>query len=70
MKKLTIEIQYDENDRDIRDNLLAALEAAEWARVSGDNKFTLIRGELQFPADSIRHYATVNRQAGVKGGCW
>lgn len=68
MKKLTIEIQFD--DSEVAALLSDAMDLAEWARVTGDNNYTVIRGELQIPADSIRHYATVNRQAGVKGGCW
>lgn len=72
MQKLTIEIQYDEGS-EVPLHLYHAFEGAEFASVHDAGSrfsFTYIRGELQVPADHIRHYETVNRQAAVKGGCW
>lgn len=69
MRKLTIEIQYDE-DGEVGGLLNEALHGAEWARVSGDNRFTLIRGELQIPADHARHERAKAASFTRGGGCW
>ena len=63
MKKIYIEVQYDESNHEIGVALVQALSQAEFARVTGDNEFTVVRGELQYPKP--RPATTFKR-----GGVW
>lgn len=63
MKKIYIEVQYDEDNHDIGSSLVNALTQAEFAQVTGDSEFTVIRGVLQKPQP--RRESTTG-----KGGVW
>ena len=69
MKKLTIEIQYDEGSG-VPEHLREAVYAAEFARLTGDYSFTVIRGETQIPKDALRHREAVIASKAKSGGCW
>lgn len=49
MNKIYIEVQYDETRQDFAEYLVAALSQVEFASVTGDVQFTVVRGELQHP---------------------